>query len=101
MIEDVGDDRDGREREHNVPPHQAVPEALRHREEQEDQRERERDVHRPQDVRGNDLDRGIEVEHRHDDREQGHQDGERALVAVLRAFFLLDELLEALAAVLR
>ena len=76
-IEDVGDDRDRREREDDVPPHEAVAEALRHREEQKDQRERERDVHRPQDVRGHDLDGGIQVEHRHDDREQ-RSSGRRA-----------------------
>jgi hypothetical protein len=48
-------------------------------------------VHRPQRLRADDVDRGVQVVEAHDDEERRHDAREQAAVAAGRALLLLDE----------
>ena len=92
-LENVSDHRDGCERGHPVPPHDAVAIALRGGEQQVAQEKHEADVHRAQHLRRHDRVCAVEVEQRHHHRRHGDEDAERAGQLVARALLRLDELL--------
>ena len=69
----VDDDRDRQRRGQPVPPHDAVAEAPRHREDEEAQEQHEGDVDRPQRLRRHDRVGGVQVEGRHHERDEARR----------------------------